>query len=470
MNIKFSPELNNIRQTEPPEGQENEYVIQEEDLKVRKKIVEILDKIEVKFAYSDKLLQNELNPFKIEDRNLATEIVHGTMRWRERLDWYVGNLYNGNFNDLILTVKNILRSALYQLIFLDRVPDYAVLNESVEVAKQRFNQKTANLVNAILRNYIRQEKKLAWIETQLNILDKISIRLSHPRWLVQRWIEFWGVDHVESLCRSNNLRPEMFVRMNPLKTVTAGFEKVLQRTGIEYEIEKRLPDFYKIKNFHKFKEEKLLESGYAIMQDLSAALPVILINPKEGELIWDMCAAPGGKTAHMGILSENKAHIIAGDLYFNRVKLIKNTSQNVGLGHVHCLVGDSIEQHFNQKFDKILLDAPCSGLGVLRRRSDLRWKKTPQDIDDLTKIQYSLLQKAAISLKNGGELVYSTCSIDLEENDKVIKKFLKNYANFKLIRADERIPGPWVDEKGYIRTFPHLHNMDGSFAALFRKY
>ncbi len=471
MHVKLSPYDNSfsLNNKEVNDNTEENYVINEESLKIRKKIVEILDKIETKFAYSDKLLQNELNPFIKEDRNLATEIVNGTMRWRERLDWYISNLYNGNFADLIMTVKNILRSALYQLIFLDRVPAYAVLNESVEVAKQRFNQKTANLVNAILRNYIRQEKKLQWMETQLDVLEKISIRLSHPKWLVQRWIEYWGIDHVEKLCEANNTRPQIYVRYNPLKGDREKFEKVLRDKEIEFEKEERLPGFYIIHNFHKMKSERLLESGYAIMQDLSAALPVFLLSPEAGEQIWDMCAAPGGKTAHLGILAANKAHIIASDLYFNRVKLIKKTSANVGLDKVECLVGDALSLNFNKKFDKILLDAPCSGFGVLRRRSDLRWKKNENDIADLANIQYSLLKKAAVSLKSGGEMVYSTCSIDIEENDKIIEKFLNEYSNFHLIAAGERINGPWIDPKGYIRTFPNIHNMDGSFAVLLKK-
>lgn len=437
---------------------------------LRRKIVNILDKIETKYAYSDKLLQNELNDLSDLDKKLATEVVHGVLRWREKLDWYLKQLYKGEFENLLLTVKSILRAALYQLIFLDRVPAYAVLNESVEIAKDKFNQRTANLVNAILRNYLRQGKKLEWMLTQLDLLEKFSIQWSHPRWLIQRWIEYWGVDEVEKLCMANNEPPPIFVKRNFLKISESEFEKLLEEKGIPFKKIDNIPDFYEILDFQLFRRAHLLEEGYAFVQDLSAALPVLLLEPQPDQIIWDMCAAPGSKSVHAGILMQNTGMVLASDIYLNRVKLIQKISNNLGLKNIYPLVGDSTRLEFNMLFDKILLDAPCSGFGVLRRRTDLRWKKTEKEIEELYSLQLKLLEKAANSLREGGELVYSTCTIELKENDAVIEEFLQKHQEFVLIPAQKRISGPWVDEKGYIRTFPHRHQMDGSFAALLKKY
>ncbi|GAB4170560.1 MAG: 16S rRNA (cytosine(967)-C(5))-methyltransferase RsmB [Calditrichia bacterium] len=457
---------------EPSLSQENnssQVEISPEQIQVRQKIMDVLDRIDTRYAYSDKLLANELNDLSDLDKKLATEIIHGVMRWREKLDWYIIQLYNGDFESLLQSVKSILRAALYQLIFLDKVPAYAVLNESVELAKKKFNQRTANLVNAILRNYLRQDKKLEWMLTQLDILEKYSIQLSHPKWLIQRWIEYWGIDEVEKLCLANNQVPDIFVKRNTLKVDKQEFESLLDSKDIEYEADSILPNFYKISNFQKFKNSHLLEEGYAFVQDPSAALPVILLQPEANNLVWDMCAAPGAKSVHLGLLTEDKAKIIASDIYLNRVILIKKISKNLGLKKIYPIVGDSISLEFKEQFDKILLDAPCSGFGVLRKRTDLRWKKTEKDIADLNNLQYRLLEKAARALKSGGELVYSTCTIELAENDLVIDQFLNHHQEFSVLPAGNRLDKKWVDEKGFVRTFPHRHQIDGSFAVLLKK-
>lgn len=460
-------EWENMNQLSNEEDQK--ITVDPQALRVRSRIVDILDKIESRFAYSDKLLQNELDEFAPQDRSLAVEIVHGVMRWREKLDWYIRQLYKGEFENLLLTVKSILRAALYQLIFLDRVPAYAVLNESVEIAKSRFNQRTANLVNAILRNFIRQEKKLDWMLTQLDILDKFSIQWSHPRWLIQRWIEYWGIDEVEMLCMANNQPSPIFVKVNLLKITPDEFERMLREAGIPFDPFPLLEGFYQIEDFQAFRNGKFLENGFAFVQDPSAALPVLLLKPEPGLTVWDMCAAPGAKTVHLAVIMRDQGMIIASDLYAGRVKLIQKIAQNMNLTSVIPVVGDALTLEFRNLCDKILLDAPCSGFGVLRKRSDLRWKKTEQEIHELTVLQRRLLEKAAYWLKPGGELVYSTCTIEPEENEQVIHQFLSDHPEFSLIHAGERIPGPWVNQEGFIRTFPHRHEMDGSFAALMKK-
>ena len=212
-------------------------------INARIKIIEILTKVETRQAFTDKLLEREIDELNELDRGLVMEVVNGVLRWQYRLDWILRQLYVGEYENLIPDVKNNLRASTYQLIYLDKIPAYAVLNEAVEIAKTKFNQKTANLINAILRNFLRQQKKLEYLEMQLDILDRMAVKYSHPKWLIQRWIEFWGIDNVEPLCEHNNSRPRISVRINRLTADIESFLRTLEENNIAVEIHKDFPDF-----------------------------------------------------------------------------------------------------------------------------------------------------------------------------------------------------------------------------------
>ncbi len=449
----------------PPE--DKNYLSQ---INAREKIIEILTKVDTQQAYSDKLLDREIKDFSDEDRRFITAVVNGVLRWKLRLDWVLQQLYTGEYENLLIEVKNNLRSSVYQLMYLDRIPPYAVLYEAVEIAKGRFNQKTANLVNAVLRNFLRQQKKFEILETQLDILDRLALKYSHPKWMIQRWIEFWGIDEVSRMCEVNNSEPRLSVRINAQRANREAFFKILDENGIAYQVHPDFENFVWIDNFQQFRKLEFLNNGWVSVQDVSTGLPVLILDPRPGEWILDMCAAPGGKTGYLAEKLNGEGKIFAADRHFSRIRLTRSNLKRLGLENVNYLTADSTTFPSNEKFDKILIDAPCSGLGVLRKRTDLKWKRTLQDILNMQKIQLSLLEEASRLIKDEGAIVYSTCTIEPEENEQVIEQFLENHPEFSLEPLDQWVPGHYLSGRQFVRTFPHKHEMDGSFAVRLKKF
>jgi 16S rRNA (cytosine967-C5)-methyltransferase len=438
-------------------------------INARTKIIDILSRVETRQAFTDKLLEREIDEFNEMDRNLITEVVNGTLRWQYRMDWYLSQLYVGEYDNLIPDVKNNLRSAAYQLMFLDKIPPYAVLNEAVEIAKNKYNQKTANLVNAILRNFLRQQKKLEYLEMQLEYVERLCVSYSHPDWLVQRWIEQWGIDETILLCKSNNDRPTLSVRLNYLQADTETFLKMLEENNISNQQHPDFPEFVSIDNFSEFRKLDFLKKGWVSVQDISTGIPVRLLNPQPGEMILDMCAAPGGKSGFIVDRMSNEGALLALDRHHNRAVQLQDNLRRLGAKIAYVVAADATQIPSALKFDKILLDAPCSGFGVLNKRVDLKWKRTMQDIENMQRLQLQLLESAAESLQTDGLIVYSTCTIEIEENESVVKKFLSAHPDFVLEDLSEAIPKKYLWHKNYVRTFPHKHKMDGSFAAVLRK-
>lgn len=461
------PEESSLPSDNLSNGADSEKVISQ--INARTKIIEILTKVETRQAFTDKLLDREIDELNELDRSLVTEVVNGVLRWQYRLDWILSQLYVGEYDSLIPDVKNNLRASTYQLIYLDQIPAYAVLNEAVEIAKNKFNQKTANLINAILRNFLRQQKKLEYVEMQLEILDRVSVRYSHPKWLVQRWIEFWGVDDVIPLCEYNNIRPRISVRINRLVADSKSFLRTLEANNIAYEIHKDFPDFVWIDNFSEFRKLDFLKRGWVSVQDVSAGIPIVLLDPKPDELIMDMCAAPGGKAGYIAEKMNNEGFIIAIERHYSRAKFFKDNLSRLNIKITNIICADSLQLPVKIKFDKILIDAPCTGFGVLNKRVDLRWKRTTQDIENMKNIQLQLLESAAKALKPGGALIYSTCTIDPEENEQVVKAFINQNSDFRLEDLNGCIPKQYLAGKFFVRTFPHMHKIDGSFAVRIRK-
>ncbi|MBN2365841.1 MAG: 16S rRNA (cytosine(967)-C(5))-methyltransferase RsmB [Calditrichaeota bacterium] len=435
----------------------------------RTKIVEILSKVDTRHAYSDILLEKEIIDLSDVDKRFVTEVVNGVLRWRLRLDWYLNQLYLGEYDNLLIEVKNNLRSSVYQLLFLDKIPAYAVLYEAVEIAKAKFNQKTANLVNAILRNYLRQAKKFDFLEMEMEILDKLAFRYSHPKWLIQRWIEHWGIDEVSMLCQANNERPRLSVRLNRQIADPTSFFKSLDENQISYEVHPDFPDFVWIDNFQDFRKLDFISRGWVSVQDISTGIPAVLLNPIPGEKVLDMCAAPGGKTGYIADKMGDDGFILALDRHPSRLKTLANNMKRLQLRSPRSVTADGNRLPVRCEFDKILVDAPCTGFGVLRKKVDLKWKRTEQDISEMKEVQLKLLEQAAASLRVGGLMVYSTCTLEPEENEKNIYRFLEKHPEFELLRLKNRIPEKYITHKYFVYTFPHKHQMDGSFAALLQK-
>jgi 16S rRNA (cytosine967-C5)-methyltransferase len=386
-----------------------------------------------------------------------------------RLDWFLNGFYRGQWEKCMPEIKNTLRVALYQILFLNKIPDYAAVNEATEFIKRISTQKHADVVNGLLRTIIRTKDELVYPTREIDEIKYLGIMQSHPNWMVKRWIQRFGFDEAEQLAEANNKRPILTIRINDLKISREDFLKRLSEKNIIYRFCKYLDNFITLRLMSKIYLDDDFREGYYSVQDESAGLVSVLLAPEGNDLILDMCAAPGGKSTHLAQLLKNRGKIIAVDKYEGKIRTMKENVERLAATNIEFVQDDASDFQSDlvttQRFDKILLDAPCSGLGVLSKKPDIRWKREPEDILRLSKFQKKLLCNAAKYLKPGGVIVYSTCTIEPEENGDVIKDFLANNPDFKIDDASKYVSKELVNEEGCIETFPHRQNIDGSFAA-----
>ena len=433
---------------------------------VRGLAIKILNRIDRTDAYLERLLDNEMKSMEMSgpDKALLYEIVHGVVRWQGRLDWILNGFYKGTFSKAIPNLKNALRVALYQVLFLDRVPDYAAVNEVVEFVKKLQGQKPADLVNAVLRNIIRSKNAIRYPDPDADLLGYLSAYYSHPSWMVKRYLARFGREDTEKLLMSNNEKPYLTLRINALKTKPEEFRTLLENVNLKYHQGAYLPEFFKLQNLTNITAWDLYAKGYFNIQDESAGLACRLLDVQQGQRVLDMCAAPGGKTAYIAALMHSRGEVVAVDRFESRLKLLQKNMVRLSVDCVRIVEADALE-YKSLPFDRVLVDAPCSGTGTLSKKPDIKWKKDLFDIRNLNAVQIKLLNKAASLVKVGGVIVYSTCSIEPEENFEIVKKFLAENPNFRFENAKERFPVELLDENGCIQTLPHIHKTDGAFAA-----
>lgn len=430
--------------------------------------VKILNRVDRTDAYLDKLIDVELKYGELPgpDKALLNEIVHGVIRWERRLDWILRGFYKGEFSKCIPNLKNAMRVALYQILFLDNIPNYAAVNEAVDFVKKIHGEKSANLVNAVLRNIIRtiEEAEIRYPNPEEDEINYLGTYYSHPNWLVKRWLKRYGREFTERLMEENNQRPKLTLRFNSLLTERGSFIEKLQSAELKFRPSKYLEHFFVLLHLTNITDWNYFQQGYFSIQDESAGIPCLLLDPKPGETILDLCAAPGGKSTYIAELMKNEGKVIAVDKYESRINLMKKNVERLKITNIEFLEADS-ETLEIPPVDKVLLDAPCSGLGVLTKKPEIKWKKDSEDIKRLTDIQTRLINNAAKLVKVGGTLVYSTCTIEPEENFEIIQKFLTEHLNFQLVKKHPNIHPDLIDENGCISTFPNIHDMDGSFVA-----
>jgi 16S rRNA (cytosine967-C5)-methyltransferase len=428
--------------------------------------VKILNRVDRTDSYLDKLLDAELRSPDLNDldKGLLTEIAHGVLRWQSRLDWVLNGFSHGNFSKSEINIKNALRVALYQILFLGRIPHSASVNEAVEFVKKIRGEKPAGLVNAVLRNIIRNIDGIRYPDRKADETQYLSVFYAHPQWVVKRWVSRFGVEEATKLFQANNERPQLSLRINTLKTEPATFLRQLEQQKIRYAGSSHIDYFVKVKGLTRIGQMDLFRNGMFTIQDESAALPGILLAPRPGDRVVDLCAAPGGKTTHIAELMKNDGEILAIDKYEAKLKLIRASCERLGCTNVSLRVAD-VAQYRQEAVDKVLLDAPCSGLGVLAKKPDIKWKRDISDVYRLREIQLQFMENAARLLKPGGVLVYSTCTTEPEENQGVVQEFLRTHSDFSLDHAGQYLSKDLVTADGYIETFPHRHEMDGSFAA-----
>ncbi len=434
---------------------------------VRGHAVKILNRIDRTDAYLDKLLDIEIKNSNLAgpDKSLLYEIVHGVTRWLGRIDWILNGFYKGQFSKCIPNVKNAMRVALYQILFLDKVPDYAAVNEAVDFVKKLQGQKPADLTNAVLRNIIRSKDSIRYPDPNEDIIAYLSAYYSHPTWLVKRWVNRYGKENAEKFLIANNNKPSLTLHVNSLVTNVDEMKLLLNSVDLKFSDGKYLPDFIRMANLSNITDWEYFHKGYFSVQDESTGLPIKLLDIKPEMRVLDLCAAPGGKTALMADVMKNKGEIVALDRFDSRLKVLQKNLDRLKVKNVKTITIDANEYKDEEGFDRVLIDAPCSGLGTLTKKPDIKWKRDLGDIRNIVNIQYELLKSGAAQLKPGGSLVYSTCTIEPEENFEIIKKFLSENSNFNLVNAGNYLPIELVAENSTVQTLPHIHGIDGSFAA-----
>lgn len=434
----------------------------------RRAALRVLDRVDGG-AYSDIVLASELKGFGPADAGLATEIVYGVLRRRMKLDWFIGAISSIKPGKLERSVLNALRIGVYQLLYLTRVPPSAVINESVELVKPG-GRKKAGFVNAVLRKAASVGEEPVPPGKVDDPAGFISIEYSHPRWLVERWIKRFGPEDAGELCRADLAPLPKTLRVNTLVTTREALIKALASEGCDAIKTRFSPDGVEVRAGNV----SALDKRYYIQDEASQLIPRLLA-PAPGETVLDACAAPGGKTTHMAELMRDSGRIYALEKHAGRLKSVEEAARRLGVSIVETAVADSagpLPNGIPAMFDAVLCDAPCSGLGVLARAPDIKYRRTEADVIENGRTQARLLENLAGLVKPGGRMVYSVCTFEPEETDGVVAGFLKKRHDFVLEGAGGYVPeecSALVDGPGFLRTYPHRHRMDGFFAARLKR-
>lgn len=426
--------------------------------KSRELALKIIVEINEDNAYSNitlnKYINENKNKLNEKDISFISELVYGTTNFKLSLDEIIKKYSKIKINKISKWILNILRLGIYQIIFLDKVPKSAAVNESVNLAKRYGHKASSNFVNAILRKVSKEDyEELQNIDDNI---QKISKTTSTPEWLVKEIEKTWGINDTEEICKSFNIRPKINIRINKLKILPEDFIKILEENNIKYEIlSQDMPEFLQIENLRNIQDIKYFKEGYFTIQDISAGFAAKLLEPKEGQIVLDACSAPGGKTTYLAELMNNKGEIFAWDIHEHRINLIEENAKRLNIDIIKTEIRDSsiFKDEYTEKFDKILLDVPCLGIGVIRRKPDIKWQRKLEDIKEISDLQFKILDNCSKYLKIGGEIVYSTCSILKEENEDIIYKFLEKNRNFIIEK----------NGKNSIKFFERYYNKDGYF-------
>jgi 16S rRNA (cytosine967-C5)-methyltransferase len=429
--------------------------------RARYEALRILIRVEQDRAFADIALEHALDDAKLDPRDagLCTEIVYGTLRWRRHLDWRLGPHLKRTLAKLDPWVRNLLRLTAYQILLLDRVPGWAAVDEAVSLARLKARTPgPAEFVNAVLRSLTRSSTVPSLPQAPT---ESMGTRLSFPDWIVARWVARYGGAETEALLTAMNERPPVTIRTNLLR---ASREHLARRVRDEELAETRptalAPEGLAVLRGTVARWSVFAE-GWCTIQDEASMLIARLLDPQPGELVADVCAAPGTKTTHLAELMGNRGRILAMDPHVGRLKLLAGAAARLGSTIIETHPGPitTLAPHWTMQCDRVLVDAPCSNLGVLRRNPDVKWRRTEEDVKRLPDKQRGILAAAASLLKSGGRLVYATCSLEPEENEGVIHAFLETHAGWRVERsADFPIAS---DTAGFVRCLPHVHGTDG---------
>lgn len=423
--------------------------------------VSLLTASEQSGEYIDHVLETSESAGRLSavDHGLLLQLVNGVLRNKTFLDLVIEHYIRKGYRSFPVLYKNVLRSAFYQLIFLDRVPAYSVVSEAVEIAKALFGDRRAPLTNAVLRNYLRAPVRPKAPAEPEN-LAAVATYYSHPLWLVERFVRQYGADQLIPWLKANNRTPGVFVRaLRPDETES------LPPALRQHE---RIAGYYELQPGCRLESLPGWQAGHWIVQDPAAGLIVQAAGASPGARVIDLCAAPGGKTIALAGLIGPGGSVEAVEVSPLRAEKLRENLERTQCKNITVTVADAGTVTLPPA-DLVLVDAPCSGTGVIARRVDLRWNRKPADFVDLVASQKRILANAAKLVTAGGILLYATCSIDREENEEVAAFFINSHPEFRLEHAGERVDRAYATPEGFLKTLPHLHHLDGGFAARFRR-
>ena len=425
----------------------------------------LLSRVEEQGAYADRVLAApQVSRLEQRDRLFVRELLLGVLRWKLRIDRIIEKNYKKSLSAIHPEIRNILRLGLFQMMFMNSVPVWAAVDESVRLAKECYGKGVTGLVNAILRRFSREGEP----PFPTDSAERLSFEESHPLWLVKRWIANYGEKTSVSICKSANEKHPVFIRAQANRITVGELSSILAEQEFDTSKVTKIPGYLMVTKANGLFETPAFNKGLFTVQDPSSGMASHLLAPEPGETILDLCAAPGGKTTQCAELMRDCGHITAVDVKASRIELVKETVQRLGLTSIACVRDDArtFGRDDEIRYDRVLLDAPCSGTGIFSKRPDMKWRLQEKDCELLGSLQRELLQNAANLVKPGGVLVYSTCSLEPEENEENILWFLESYKEFSCER-DERFHDFEI-ENGYL-ILPHHMQGTGAFAAKLRR-
>lgn len=443
---------------------------------LRNAALDVLTRVGDGGGYSHLLINQAIEQRGLSDRDtsLLTEIVYGTIQRKHTLDFYLSPFIQKK-SKMKPWVLWLLYMSVYQMVYLERVPDHAVIHEAVEISKKRGHKGIVSTVNGILRNV--QRKGLPTLESIEDPLERLAVETSHPLWLVKRWVGMYGLDETKRMCHQNLQRPSMSVRVNRVKKAREEVIHQLQADGFDCE-----PSVLSPQGIIIFKgnilNHSLFHEGFVTVQDESSMLVGEMMDVTKDMKVLDACSAPGGKATHIAEIMGGEGKVFAYDLHEKKVKLVERKAAQLGLENIHTAQSDGRQLpsvHEKESFDRILLDAPCSGLGVVRGKPDIKYSKSKDDILALSSIQEELLEAMSGLLKKGGKLIYSTCTVDQEENENQIERFLSQHPEYSIDQSFfEDLPDDVKDLPGLtkwgLQLFPQDFDSDGFFITRLEKH
>jgi 16S rRNA (cytosine967-C5)-methyltransferase len=445
----------------------------------RQTALQILNVLDQKKGTLDHVLENHLEQkeeLSKKDRSLTHSLVFGVTRWRNKLDWIIDHYSKTHLRKIDPSVLNILRIGIFQILYMDRIPDSAAVNTSVELGKSSGQPWVARFINGLLRNVARHRSDIPFPSMEPDFAKYLSVSCSFPLWLVEKWLKRYSREETAAMCEAANEIPPITIRTNTLKITREKLEKAL-----ETEVKTIEPTPYSpfglrltapktsISRFESF------QNGWFQVQDEAAQIVSMLMAPEPGQKVLDACAGLGGKTAHLAQMMNNQGQLIALDNNTQKLQKLKIEMNRMGVRIVETCVFD-LHHHpkniLSGQFDHVLLDAPCSGLGVIRRNPDIKWEESKKDLDSYQKRQILFLSNLVDQLKPGGRLTFAVCSTETEETDQVVESFLNHHPDFQLEDRHKELPcaiTPDIYHDNRLTTFPHRDSMDGFFSVCFRK-